>query len=615
MTDSEKPFDVDSNGPESLDNDYVKMASQWSRKMEEERDENQQLKLSLMELEREKGTLQQYLEKAEHQAKAREAERDQAIKVQMNREWQLSKISEEHLLEVHELQERITFLERKLESVETGKELQERINYLEQQLVSRETEVRLLRKQQNPSTEKEPSHFTKRKSEEIEVQKLLLENSELERNLNDIRSDSMKKDREISRLSRSLEEMDRELDLMKNILQSPAVAKPPTPQARQGNIRKSISKRLSWLSDRVGGGGGGGAGARKVSALDLTASMGSQPITRSALRTELKASSMRHARSLDMLDLPPPPTSLRIQWSKKSSAKAPTNRIVRGAAIVDEDVVYFSSHLNSNIWGYNSTQDQWFAVTDCPNVFFALAMVDGCLTAIGGQRSHMSVEPTNELLSLMEAGGEHEMWVELNSPMPTKRTNATAVTTDNVLIVAGGANAKKLDVVEIMNMANKQWSVAMSLPRPAESLSSAYCPATDRVFLMGGDEDRGKAMKAVLTCSMEKLLHSCAHFNRICDSSEVWEMLSELSVSHPTCLVVQDHLLALGGIEQGRQMDSRAVYDYDFSSKSWKPVVMLPSPAHKLLAAVLPSNRLMVVGGFTKVNISDKIHFADIIFE
>ena len=146
MTDSEKPFDVDSNGPESLDNDYVKMASQWSRKMEEERDENQQLKLSLMELEREKGTLQQYLEKAEHQAKAREAERDQAIKVQMNREWQLSKISEEHLLEVHELQERITFLERKLESVETGKELQERINYLEQQLVSRETEVRLLRK-------------------------------------------------------------------------------------------------------------------------------------------------------------------------------------------------------------------------------------------------------------------------------------------------------------------------------------------------------------------------------------------------------------------------------------------------------------------------------------
>ena len=202
------------------------------------------------------------------------------------------------------------------------------------------------------------------------MQKLLLENSELERNLNDIRSDSMKKDREISRLSRSLEEMDRELDLMKNILQSPAVAKPPTPQARQGNIRKSISKRLSWLSDRVGGGGGGGAGARKVSALDLTASMGSQPITRSALRTELKASSMRHARSLDMLDLPPPPTSLRIQWSKKSSAKAPTNRIVRGAAIVDEDVVYFSSHLNSNIWGYNSTQDQWFAVTDCPNVFF-----------------------------------------------------------------------------------------------------------------------------------------------------------------------------------------------------------------------------------------------------
>ena len=612
MTDfEEKIFGIDSNGPESLDNNYIEMASQWSRKIEKMRDENQQLRLSIIELEREKGTLQQCLEKAEYQAKAREAERDKAIKVQMNREWQLKKISEEHSLEVRELQERIAFLERKLESVETGRELQERINYLEQQLVSRETEVRLLRQQQQngaePSTEREPSNFSDRKSEELEMQRILLEKSELERSLNDVRSDSMRKDREISRLSRTLEEMDKQLELMKNILQSPAAAK-PAPQTRQGNIRKSISKRLSWISDRVGGGG-----AHKFSTLDPSTSAGSQPITRSGLKTELKASDMRHARSLDMLDLPPPPTSLRIQWSKKSSMKAPTNRIVRGAAVVNEGVVYFSSHLNSNIWGYNSVQEQWFAVTDCPNVFFALAMVDGCLTAIGGQRSHWSVEPTNELLSLMEAGGEHEMWVELNSPMPTKRTNATAVTTDNVLIVAGGANIKKLDVVEIMNLANKQWSMAMSLPKPVESLSSAYCPATDRMFLMGGDEDGGKATKAVLTCSVEKLLRSCARFNRIHDSSEVWETLSELSVSHPMCLVVKDHLLALGGIEQGQKTDSRAVYDYDFSSKNWKPVVMLPSPTHKLLAAVLPSNRLMVVGGFTKVNISDKIYFADII--
>ena len=611
MMQREEPVSFESNGPESLDSDYVKMASQWSRKMEELTDETKQLKLSLMELEREKRELQQSLEKAEHQAKAREAERDQAIKVQMNREWQLRKISEEHSLEVRELQERIAFLERKLESIETGKELRERIIYLEQELVSREAEVRLLQQQNGGaqlSTDEEMLDALDGKSQEMEMQKLLLEKSELERSLNDIRSNSMRKDREISRLSRSMDEMDRELELMKNLLQSPATTNKPTPpQTRHDTIRKSISKRLSWLSDRVGGGGG-----HKFSTLDLSASVDSQPATRSMLRKELKAT-MRQARSLDTLDLPPPPTSLRIQWSKKGSAKAPTNRIIRGAAVVDESVVYFSSHLNSNIWGYNNAQDQWFVVTDCPNVFFALAMVNGCLTAIGGQRSHGSVDPTDELLSLVE-GGEHEMWVELNSPMPSKRTNATAVTTDHVLIVAGGANLKKLDIVEIMNLANKQWSVAMSLPKPMESLSSAYCPATDRVFLMGGDEDGG-ATKAVLTCSVEKLLHSCARFNRIHDSSEVWETLSELSVSHPTCVVVQDHLLALGGIEQGRQTDSRAVYDYDFNNKSWTPVVMMPSPAHKLLAAVLPNNRLMVVGGFTKVNISDKIYFADIIFE
>ena len=593
----------ESSDPQSSDNDYVKMSSQWSRKLEEAKELNQQLMLSNVELEKEMGELKQQLGSTEQRAKTLEVERDLAVKLQVNREREMKTVAEEHLMEVQELQERISFLERRLESTELGRELQERLNYLEQQLVSRETEVRLLMQQNggqltNPSETQNP---LERKGQEIEMQRLLLEKTELERNLDDIRSDSIRKDREISRLSRSLEEMDKELDLMKNLLH-PAHTPVSPSRPRSDTLSKRLSKRLSWLSDRMG-----------VPRLaSFSASVEVQPLTDTSSRSLNQRVKMRHARSVDTLDLPSPTRSLKVQWSKKTVAKAPTNRMVRGAALVHNGIVYFSSYLTPIIWGYNSAQEQWFQLADCPNVFFALAMINGCLTAIGGQRSHGGVEPTNELLSLVV--GEHQLWVELNAPMPTKRTNATAVTTKEVLVVAGGANTKKMDTVEIMILATKQWSVAMSLPHPVESASSAYCPTTEQLFLMGGDEESGP-MKSVLMCTMDKLLHSCARFNRIQDSSEVWETTAELAVSYPTCLVIQERLLALGGIESEGQQDSRTVFDYDFSTKTWKPLTLIPSPTHKLLAAMLPSNKLMVVGGFTKVNISDNVYFASVSFE
>ena len=599
----EEMINNDGGASQSMDNDYVKMSSQWTTKLEEMREENQLLRLSIIEMEKEKSEFKQLLENIEQRTRALEAERDLAVKAQQGREKQLRIIAEEHTLEVQELEERISFLERKLETSESGRELQDRINYLEQELVSRETELRMLMQQNGAGTTGLTEQWTQlqRRGQEVEMQRLQLEKTELERNLDSIRSDSIRKDREISRLSRTLDEMDKELDLMKNFLQ-PAPKPATLSPSRNGTLSKRFSKRLSWLSERMGG------------AKTATYSGGSvdvQPAPTRDTGHNFKVK-MRHARSLDTLDLPSQPRSLKIHWNKKITAKAPTNRIVRGAAVIDKGIIYFSSHLNASIWGYKTSQEQWFQLADCPNVFFALAIVNGCLTTIGGQRLRGSVEPTNELLSLVV--GEHQLWVELNAPMPTKRINAVAVTTEQVLIVSGGANTKKLDAVEIMNLATKEWSVAMSLPRPLESVSAAYCHMTDHMFLMGGDEDGGP-MKNVLTCSVEKLLHSCTHFNRIHNSSEVWETTSDLGVSYPTCMVVRDHLLALGGIEREKQQDSRAIYDYDFKTKIWRPLTLIPSPTHKLLAAMLPGNRLMVLGGFTKVNISNNVYFANVAFE
>lgn len=161
----EELLSMESSAPLSIDNDYVKMYSQWTRELEEMTEEIQQLKLTNMELEKENEKLHQEMLNAQHRARALEAERDLALKVQMNRERQFQNITEEHKMEVQELQERILFLERKLESSESGRELKDRVNYLEQKLVSRETEVRLLMQQNRGSYRHHQKGWFKRREE------------------------------------------------------------------------------------------------------------------------------------------------------------------------------------------------------------------------------------------------------------------------------------------------------------------------------------------------------------------------------------------------------------------------------------------------------------------
>ena len=203
-----------------------------------------------MELEKENKKLHQEMLNAEQRARALEAERDLTLKLQTNRERQYRNTTEEHSMEVQELQERILFLERKLESNESGRELKEKVNYLEQKLVSRETEVRLLMQQNRVQLSTSPKGLVQkeRREQDIEMQRLLLEKTELERSLDDMRNDGIRKDREISRLSRSLEEMDKELELTKSLLQSTPKSVTLSPsQSRSSSKSKTLSKRLSWL--------------------------------------------------------------------------------------------------------------------------------------------------------------------------------------------------------------------------------------------------------------------------------------------------------------------------------------------------------------------------------
>ena len=168
----------------------------------------------------------------------------------------------------------------------------------------------------------------------------------------------------------------------------------------------------------------------------------------------------------------------KMEWRK---GKDPPVRMSSGAAIVHGNTAYIVPGCSHTVYAYHSSadEDQWVELPANPNNKFGLAIIDGLLTSVGG-RKHLS--RTNSLLSL---SGEGKEWSEVCPPMPTPRSEATCVTTEEALVVAGGDTSKGyIDTVEVMSASTKQWTTACPFPLDCRSLSATICG--DTLYLGGG---------------------------------------------------------------------------------------------------------------------------------
>ena len=298
--------------------------------------------------------------------------------------------------------------------------------------------------------------------------------------------------------------------------------------------------------------------------------------------------------------------SIHLRWRKSGSAP---KKMYRGAAVVDGRVAYFRGPRSSTVHAYDSPTQQWSTLPECPQDQFSLAVVNGLLTAIGGQA-------TNTLLSLTGEDRERK-WSKEFPPMPTKRWLTAAVCSVKSLIVAGGTtgagyNEDNLATVEVMNTETGQWLTASSLPHPFKWASATICG--DRLYMLGGD-DTIDMTKSVLTCSLPDLLHSCQPSSlggrlkralKLADQHQVWQEVADVEVHRSTCTTINGQLLAVGGRVSRYSGHTDAVYRYDPTSNSWEVISHMPTARSLCLVAVLPSSELMVVGGDAHDNTDGK---------
>ena len=242
------------------------------------------------------------------------------------------------------------------------------------------------------------------------------------------------------------------------------------------------------------------------------------------------------------------------------------------------------------------SEDRWTKLQPSKYFLFGLAIVDGKLTTIGGGDYDYSI---NTLLTLST---ENE-WKEVLPPMPTSRTYPAVATTPTHLVVAGGLKDlyhESVPAVEVLNTDTLQWSTASSSP---------HAFGYPKITLCGGSLYLSQDC-FIFFCSVDDLLKSCNSG----DGGSVWTRLEDIPTPRDSTLAtLRGCVLAIAGNGTDDPLDklplplmggngfpytpSGAIHCYDVATNSWSAIGELPAPRSQVLAAVFPSNELVVVGG------------------
>ena len=303
---------------------------------------------------------------------------------------------------------------------------------------------------------------------------------------------------------------------------------------------------------------------------------------------------------------PHPPKERKLTLTWRDGGKAPF-KMKRGAAVIDGNVAYFMNE-SGEVCSYNSTTKNWSELPKYPYGSSSLAVINGQLTGIGGCEDAFKRHTyTNKLLSRRESLFRRS-WSDVFPPMPTKRRGSTAITSKEHLIVAGGDTepllSDTLNSVEVMDTKTLVWSTVASLPHLYCLPSSTICGY--HLYMLGGMDGKSR-INSVLTCSLIKLLHSSS------SSSSVWHRVADAPGYRSTCAAVNGELLAIGGLDENSKATS-AVHKYNPTTNSWDLINNMTTARYQSLVAVLPTNEVMTVGGWSAGDFCDNIDIATFTF-
>ena len=269
---------------------------------------------------------------------------------------------------------------------------------------------------------------------------------------------------------------------------------------------------------------------------------------------------------------------LTVQCHKKRAPRG----MVRGSATTDDQFAYFTPDGSNLVYRYQWSTEKWEKLPPSPCHDSGLVIIDGELTAVGGQ---YVIRYTNKLFTLRQG-----RWVEHYPPMNTVRSSPAVVSTSNgnyTLVIGGiGGGGGWIATVELFHVRSRRWYELTNLPRGLPLPSATICGNEIHVI---GSNGTG------YSCSLQALLSSDQPIKSQSISRMItWKPLPQLPMKESTAATLCGHLVIVGG-ERGlsyvnsihQLLDGQWVKIGSMSSGRVRCLVVSPSP-----------DKMMIVSGY-----------------
>ena len=250
--------------------------------------------------------------------------------------------------------------------------------------------------------------------------------------------------------------------------------------------------------------------------------------------------------------------------------------------------------MSRKVHKYIPGAEKWDSLPITPQLTFSLTTVKGFITVVGG----VNVVSSLTCGDLLHFDAQSKKWKKTFPAMPTKRSAASAISSPDYAVVAGGIHENGhsyLSTVEILNTDTMQWNKADPLPKPTIFMCITMCNLTNRIFLLGG-LTRGGSVGSVFSCILSDLVES-SHSNTR-PGADAWEEITQAPYHRMGCLAVGGRLVVASGIHTEGHV-TKSVHVFDPNSRQWEVCGEMAASRSSCSLASLSEGSIMVVGGYT----------------
>ena len=255
----------------------------------------------------------------------------------------------------------------------------------------------------------------------------------------------------------------------------------------------------------------------------------------------------------------------------------------RGSTACDQHFLYFTPRDSSSVYSYQWSTEKW-KKRPCPNKESALVIINGQLTAVGGENASGCNSSTNKLFTLRQ-----RQWIEEYPPMNTARSYTTAVSSSDgeyIIVIGGwvgGYRGGWTATGELFQVSSRRWHQLRDLPQPLPLISATICGNQIHVIGREGNGYSG-ALQALLSNDRPITSRSIVHLIS-------WTSLPRLPVTYSTAATLSGQLVIIGGgwpaVKTIHQLfNGQWVEIGSMSSGRRQCLVVNPSP-----------DKMMIVGG------------------